>query len=128
MGTGANSRIRLLSADRVEQLRPQIGGLASLIPIRALGAHHLMISACIPPLHFHCLSYGELVFRRDRVRFDLLRDFETEERARKLLERLFELARDFFFGGTLAPLPRASDNPMAIACRGFFTLRPDLPD
>ena len=68
------------------------------------------------------------MLRRDRVRVDLTRDVEAEERARELLEPLLERAREFFVGGTLAPFRRASDNPMAIACRGFFTLRRDLPD
>ena len=62
------------------------------------------------------------------MRLDLLRAFDAEERAREVLELLLELVREFFLGGTLAPLRRASDNPMATACRGFLTLRPDLPD
>jgi hypothetical protein len=34
----------------------------------------------------------------------------------------------FFGGGTLAPSRRAFDNPIAIACFGFVTLRPLLPE
>jgi hypothetical protein len=44
------------------------------------------------------------------------------------VELLLEPERDPFFGGTLAPFRRASDNPIAIVCFTFFTLRPDLPD
>jgi hypothetical protein len=48
-----------------------------------------------------------------------------------LEEDLF-LDEDFFreedfFRGTLAPLRRASERPMAIACFRLFTLLPDLP-
>jgi hypothetical protein len=41
---------------------------------------------------------------------------------------LLEPPREGFFAGTFVPFLRASDNPIAIACFGFFTLRPDLPD
>jgi hypothetical protein len=41
------------------------------------------------------------------------------------LEAAFLLAA--FFAGTFAPFSRASDNPIAIACLGFFTLAPE-PD
>ena len=41
---------------------------------------------------------------------------------------LRERALGVFLGGTLAPFLRASDNPIAIACFRFFTLRCDLPD
>ena len=33
-----------------------------------------------------------------------------------------------FLAGTFAPSSRASDRPMAMACRGFFTFLPLLPD
>jgi hypothetical protein len=65
--------------------------------------------------------------------------FAGDFRAALFLAALFLvpllLAELFFFaeadrdggGGTLAPDLRASDKPMAMACFGFFTLRP-LPD
>ena len=34
---------------------------------------------------------------------------------------------DVFFGGTLSPLWRASDSPIAIACLRLRTLRPERP-
>jgi hypothetical protein len=33
----------------------------------------------------------------------------------------------FLFFGTLAPVARASDNPIAIACLRLLTLRPERP-
>ncbi|MBV9501163.1 MAG: hypothetical protein JO138_17470 [Acidobacteriaceae bacterium] len=43
------------------------------------------------------------------------------------LEELFFLLAPFF-GGTFAPDRRASLNPIAIACFGFFTVFPLRPD
>jgi hypothetical protein len=57
----------------------------------------------------------------------VVRDFDEDESLRELVEALLEPPREVFFG-TLAPFFRASDNPIAIACFAFFTLRPDLPD
>jgi hypothetical protein len=38
-----------------------------------------------------------------------------------------EARRELFFFGTFAPLLRASDSPIAIACLRLLTLRPERP-
>jgi hypothetical protein len=59
---------------------------------------------------------------------DVTRDLDDEDRLRELLLRLLDAECEVFLGGTLAPLRRASDNPIAIACCGFFTFLPELPE
>jgi hypothetical protein len=71
----------------------------------------------------------------DRLRDELLRD--GLERFRDEVDRLLderELLRDrelrerFGAGGTLSPSSRASESPMAMACRGFVTFLPERPE
>jgi hypothetical protein len=46
----------------------------------------------------------------------------------RALERFFELRLEpVFFFGTFAPLLRASDSPMAIACLRLLTFLPERP-
>jgi len=45
----------------------------------------------------------------------------------RALERLLELRLDAAFFGTLAPLLRASESPMAIACLRLLTFLPERP-
>jgi hypothetical protein len=61
----------------------------------------------------------------------LLEDLRAVERLPKERflddERLRELLLEAGFFGTLAPLRRASDNPMAIACFLLLTFLPERP-
>jgi hypothetical protein len=66
------------------------------------------------------------------LRFDpevFLRELDAEDFVRELLV-FVERGRELRLGGggVFAPLFRASDKPIAIACLGFFILRPLLPD
>ena len=59
-----------------------------------------------------------------------LADFALQPRSladKRGSHHLFVYADLLFGGGTFAPSRRASDNPIAIACLGFVTLRP-LPE
>lgn len=74
-----------------------------------LGAHDMVRLPCAPSRRRPCLSgCGE----PHRVAFFLLRD-----------PRFADLL-PFGGGGTLAPFFRASESPMAIACRRLFTFPP----
>jgi hypothetical protein len=60
---------------------------------------------------------------------DLARSYRFDLRALRVFDAdVFDEARlAVFFFGTLAPVRRASDSPIAIACLRLLTLRPERP-